>query len=250
MTKKYSLGQWLRFLSAAAPTSARWQTPAARAAQRRLATFAKVRLLASLGALSSKPFTVTDDSIKKVMDKFDRNKVDMVIDYEHQTLNKATNGQPAPAAGWFKGLEWRDGLGLFMVQIEWTERAREMIASGEYRYLSPVFGFDSQTGAVTYVHSVALTNDPALIGLSDLAAATAAPHKPEAPHATISAEDREKLKHVFGDLPGLDMDAVIAAALAAPSKASTPADPISEEDRAKLKHVFGSIPGAGGSGVQ
>ena len=132
-----------------------------------------------------------------------------------------------------------------MVQIEWTERAREMIASGEYRYLSPVFGFDSQTGAVTYVHSVALTNDPALIGLSDLAAATAAPHKPEAPHATISAEDRAKLKHVFGDLPGLDIDAVIAAALAAPSKASTPADPISEEDRAKLKHVFGGIPGAG-----
>ena len=168
-----------------------------------------------------------------------------VIDYEHQTLNKTTNGQPAPAAGWFKGLEWREGQGLFMVQIEWTERARAMIASGEYRYLSPVFGFDSQTGAVTYVHSVALTNDPALIGLSDLAAATAAPHQPEAPHATISAEDRAKLTHVFGGLPGLDMDAVIAAALAAPAKTSTLADPISEEDRAKLKHVFGSIPGAG-----
>lgn len=67
MTKKYSLGQWLRFLSAAAPTSARWQTPAARAAQRRLATFAKVRLLASLGALSSKPFTVTDDGVVRVV---------------------------------------------------------------------------------------------------------------------------------------------------------------------------------------
>lgn len=36
---------------------------------------------------------------------------DFVIDYEHQTLNKATNGQPAPAAGWFKGLEWREGKG-------------------------------------------------------------------------------------------------------------------------------------------
>ena len=67
MTKKYSLGQWLRFLSAAAPTSARWQPPAARAAQRRLATFAKVRLLASLGALSSKPFTVTDDGVVRVV---------------------------------------------------------------------------------------------------------------------------------------------------------------------------------------
>ena len=132
-----------------------------------------------------------------------------VIDYEHQTLNKATNGQPAPAAGWFKGLEWREGQGLFMVQIEWTERARAMISGGEYRYLSPVFGFDSQTGAVTYIHSVALTNDPALIGLADLAAATAAPHQPEAPHATISEEDRAKFQHVFGGVPGLNLNAVL-----------------------------------------
>ena len=166
-----------------------------------------------------------------------------VIDYEHQTLNKATNGQPAPAAGWFKGLEWREGQGLFMVQIEWTERARAMISGGEYRYLSPVFGFDSQTGAVTYIHSVALTNDPALIGLADLAAATAAPHQPEAPHATISEEDRAKFQHVFGDLPGLKIDGVIANATAAPQQTATPHATISEEDRAKFQHVFGGVPG-------
>ncbi len=166
-----------------------------------------------------------------------------VIDYEHQTLNKATNGQPAPAAGWFKGLEWREGQGLFMVQIEWTERARAMIAGSEYRYLSPVFGFDSQTGTVTYIHSVALTNDPALIGLADLAAATAAPHQPEAPHATISEEDRAKFQHVFGDLPGLKIDGVIANATAAPQQTATPHATISEEDRAKFQHVFGGVPG-------
>ena len=166
-----------------------------------------------------------------------------VIDYEHQTLNKATNGQPAPAAGWFKGLEWREGQGLFMVQIEWTERARAMISGSEYRYLSPVFGFDSQTGAVTYIHSVALTNDPALIGLADLAAATAAPHQPEAPHATISEEDRAKFQHVFGDLPGLKIDGVIANATAAPQQTATPHATISEEDRAKFQHVFGGVPG-------
>jgi len=168
-----------------------------------------------------------------------------VIDYEHQTLNKATNGQPAPAAGWFQGLEWREGQGLFMAQIEWTERAREMIAGGEYRYLSPVFGFDNQTGAVTYIHSVALTNDPALIGLADLAAATAAPPQQEASHAVISAEDQAKLKQVFGDVPGLDMDAVIATAMAAQRKPATANASISEEDRSKLKHVFGEVPGLG-----
>ena len=38
-------------------------------------------------------------------------KDDYVIDYEHQTLHKRSNDQLAPAAGWFKQLEWRtDGL--------------------------------------------------------------------------------------------------------------------------------------------
>lgn len=165
-----------------------------------------------------------------------------VIDYEHQTLNKATNGHPAPAAGWFKGLEWRDGLGLFMVQIEWTERARAMISGSEYRYLSPVFGFDNQTGAVTYIHSVALTNDPALIGLADLAAASAIPQQAPAPPAAITEEDRAKFRHVFGDLPGLDIDAVIAAAMAAPPKTIIELALLSEEDRANFKHVFGPVP--------
>jgi phage I-like protein len=168
-----------------------------------------------------------------------------VIDYEHQTLNKATNGQPAPAAGWFQGLEWREGQGLFMVQIEWTERARAMISGGEYRYLSPVFGFDSQTGAVTFIHSVALTNDPALLALPNLASATAMPRQEPAPHAAITEEDRAKLKHVFGNVPGLDVDAVIAAAMATPATSNTAQGSISAEDQAKLKHVFGDVPGAG-----
>ncbi len=32
---------------------------------------------------------------------------DFVIDFEHQTLHKEANGQPAPAAGWFKALQFR-----------------------------------------------------------------------------------------------------------------------------------------------
>lgn len=37
-----------------------------------------------------------------------------VIDYEHQTMLTAQNGQPAPAAGWFKKLEWRR-TGLYRI---------------------------------------------------------------------------------------------------------------------------------------
>lgn len=94
-----------------------------------------------------------------------------LIDYEHQSLMAADNGQPAPAAGWFKRLEWREGRGLFAVDVEWTERAKGFILAGEYRFISPVFSFDRQSGAVQRLMSAGLTNTPALDGLAAVVAA-------------------------------------------------------------------------------
>ena len=50
-----------------------------------------------------------------------------VLDYEHQTLRAAKNGLPAPAAAFFKKLEWRDGEGLFAIDVEWTAAAAAMV---------------------------------------------------------------------------------------------------------------------------
>lgn len=94
---------------------------------------------------------------------------DYVIDYEHQTLNAASNGQPNPAAGWFKRLEWREGDGLYVTDARWTERASAMIRSKEYRFISPTFHYD-KAGRVLDIVNIALTNHPALDGLTDLAA--------------------------------------------------------------------------------
>ncbi|MFZ6655657.1 phage protease [Undibacterium sp. TJN19] len=93
----------------------------------------------------------------------------LVIDYEHQTLNSATNGQPAPAAGWFQQMEWRDGVGLFAIDTEWTDKAAGMIAAKEYKYISPVFAYDKNTGEVLQILHVALTNTPALDGMQTVA---------------------------------------------------------------------------------
>lgn len=95
-----------------------------------------------------------------------------VIDYEHQTLNAEKNGRPAPAAGWWQNanMEWRDGQGLFAVNVEWTDKARAMIAAGEYKFFSPVFKYDKQSGAVTEILMGAVTNFPALDGMEALAA--------------------------------------------------------------------------------
>jgi phage I-like protein len=93
-----------------------------------------------------------------------------VIDFDHQTLYVRENGKPAPAAAWITDLEWVEGAGLFGLATL-TQRGREAIESGEYRYLSPVFAFDKQTGTVLDFKLAAFTNLPAIDGMEPLTAA-------------------------------------------------------------------------------
>jgi phage I-like protein len=101
----------------------------------------------------------------------------IVIDYEHQTLHKERNGQPAPAAGWIRRAEWLSGKGL-EADVEWTDKAAAAIKAGEYRYISPVITWDRESGEVTGVHLAALTNHPALLGM-DAAAALSTLNDPD-----------------------------------------------------------------------
>ena len=89
----------------------------------------------------------------------------LVIDYEHQTLNKEKNGQPAPAAGWIHGLQWIEGKGLYAL-AELTEKAKQQIKAGEYRYFSPVINYSRKSGEITNVLMGALTNYPAIHGMA------------------------------------------------------------------------------------
>lgn len=84
---------------------------------------------------------------------------DILVDYEHQSINSQKNGQPAPAAGWIKEVEARDD-GLYG-RIEWTANASTAIKAREYRYLSPVY-FHTKEGTVLALQNVALTNSPNL----------------------------------------------------------------------------------------
>jgi phage I-like protein len=89
---------------------------------------------------------------------------DYLIDFEHASLSAK---DPTPAAGWFKQLEWKPEQGLFAAGARWTDKAKAMLKAGEYRYVSPVFSYDA-SGAIVDLVSVALTNTPALAGLTDL----------------------------------------------------------------------------------
>ena len=107
------------------------------------------------------------ESAQNLIDKVSSRKNKILIDYEHQSFHSATNGQPSPAAGWFYTLVWREGEGLFATDAEWTEKARQMIKGGEYRYISPAFHTDNQ-GVIIDLISIALTNTPALDGMREV----------------------------------------------------------------------------------
>ncbi|MFN0185127.1 MAG: phage protease [Aquabacterium sp.] len=121
----------------------------------------------------------------------------LVIDYDHQTLRAAANGQRAPAAGWIHELAWRDGEGLF-ARVEWTAAATAHITAGEYRYISPVLFADPDTGQVTHISMASLVNNPALIGMEPVAAALSA------------------LVHPAQEKPDMALLAALIAALALP----------------------------------
>ena len=109
----------------------------------------------------------------KVIERFHSTKNKRVVDYEHQTLRKEEHGQPAPAAGWYTDLQWREGEGLF-ARVQLTARAAQYIAEGEYQYFSPVFLYHPTTGDVLDVQMGALTNAPAIDGMQELSLRAAA----------------------------------------------------------------------------
>lgn len=121
---------------------------------------------------------LTAELAETVIQRFQQRSNDAVVDYEHQTLHAENNGAAAPAAGWMKELEWREGVGLF-ARVEWTAKAKQMIRDGEYRYLSPVFRYAPGTGEVLTVEMAAVTNYPGLDGMQALAAMRSKANHPE-----------------------------------------------------------------------
>lgn len=103
---------------------------------------------------------------KKLIDKLSAQTNALVIDYEHQTFLSKDNGKPAPAAGWLKRLEWREGQGLFAINVDWTGEAKDFIAKEQYRYISPSFEWDEESREILTLLPPGLTNFPAIDGMN------------------------------------------------------------------------------------
>jgi phage I-like protein len=101
---------------------------------------------------------VTD--VQAVLTAFRARQADLPIDYDHQSLTAEEKAGPVPAAGWIRELAAR-GDGIW-ARVEWTPRAAELLVQREYRYLSPVFRYESQTGRVVELTGAGLTHVPNL----------------------------------------------------------------------------------------
>lgn len=119
-----------------------------------------IRLL-PLGLVSSQKgkFNVDTESFTLMQKQFEERGVDIVIDYEHQTLDNVQ----APAGGWVKELVLEDDF--ISAKVEWTPQGKKYLENKEYRYISPVILVRPRDKKAINLHSVALTNTPAINGM-------------------------------------------------------------------------------------
>jgi phage I-like protein len=116
-------------------------------------------------------FDFTPDMAQKIIDEFDGRGRDLVIDYDHGTLNPAKYTGDAPASGWVEKMEMDPERGLVAVVKKWQPKATERMQNGEYRYFSPVLMMDKMKKHPNAIQSIALTNHPAIHNLDALVAA-------------------------------------------------------------------------------
>jgi len=125
-------------------------------------------------AIAGRSFTFTRKHAAKIVRWFNSFGRELAIDYEHQSINGPNTRADglAPAAGWIGRLEIR-ASGLWAGNVNWTPKARMLLASGEYAYHSPViYWADQEGGDVRSLGPVALTNNPAMREVGPLLAAS------------------------------------------------------------------------------
>ncbi|MDD3770481.1 MAG: phage protease [Sulfuricurvum sp.] len=146
---------------------------------------------------SSGTFEMNQTIFEQMVSNYERAEIDIVVDYEHQTLL----GNTAPASGWIKKapVSLKAENGDLFAKIEWTEKAAAHIAAKEYRYLSPVFApntlAQSDGSNIGWtLHSVALTNKPFLEELGEVRLNKLTQTNHEKEEGTMTKEEELALK--------------------------------------------------------
>ena len=167
------------------------------------------------------PIDFNDKTFGEILKNFRNKKTPPAMDYDHDMLDESKPG-PKIASAWIHDMEIRDS-GLWAL-VEFTERARHLIKTGEIRYVSPAVDFKAKSrktnkpiGAELY--NAALTNMPFLDGLTPIRLTRISMDKDikqvEMSEEVIAAQDEavdaNAVVQELADMAGLEMAAVIAA---------------------------------------
>lgn len=143
-----------------------------------------------------------NDNPQRIVDAFVAGGRDLPIDINHANEIKAVAGEPAPAQGWMKELQVRDGA--VWARVEWNKEGQEAIQAKHYRYLSPAIYFDKER-RIQGLKSAGLVNSPNLVGMPALNYQT----------PTHNEEEDMKLSEAIRNALGLNAEATDADAVAA-----------------------------------
>lgn len=107
-------------------------------------------------------FLVDNESYSSIRQDFKARQLQIPVDYEHQTLKDVQ----APAAGWIQDIALKtDGI---YAAVNWTDRGSDYLKNREYKYCSPVILARKSDRKAVMLHSVALTNKPAIDAMTPI----------------------------------------------------------------------------------
>jgi phage I-like protein len=92
-----------------------------------------------------------------VVAAFSARGLDLPVDINHAEFLRAPKGEEAPAAGWIKQLELREGA--IWGRVEWTPSGAAALNAKSYRYISPALIHD-KAGTILSIAGAGLVNRP------------------------------------------------------------------------------------------
>lgn len=184
-----------------------------------------------IGKVSSEKgeFFVDEESFKSMKAEMERRGIDIVIDYEHQTLDNVQ----APAGGWVKELAYTPEA--IIAKVEWTPKAKEYLKNKEYRYLSPVVLTRKKDGKAVVLHSLALTNTPAINGMFAIVNSVDFDTDDDDKNAGGKEMDLQRVKELLGLPADATEEQVMNALVEKLSKKDT--EPVANKDAEEEKEV-------------
>lgn len=159
-----------------------------------------------------------EGAARSVMTEFEAHGIELPIDWDHAMVREDSRVEDRRAAGWFK-LAVRNGE-LWAVDVRWTAEGEAKLRAGEWRFISPAFLFETDSGRVLELINVAICNLPATRQLDALVAASKDPGA--TPHSNTTMAHAAKEEQPMSTI----LLATMAASLGL-SASSTEADVLS-----------------------